>query len=171
MALNNKINNISTVFDFLKKQWIVVLAIIVFFVVGLPILRRWSRNQTVKNAVNENDNASTEQYVNNLNPVTSQVTADSITKRKDIQTASTAIANVFRTKFDNNSWTYYLNPTNWFEWGEEEAFNYLMYQRYNFHLLEQLYYYVDTPRRNLKNDCLDYLTTAQVQKLQQLNIL
>lgn len=154
------VSKFSPFMDFITKYWKTILGVLLFFFLVFPYLKRMLEAQKLKTQIAAADNDAVSSAIININPANSTTTANSITTRKDIQAAATAIADAFRTKF-SLKWYQYINPYNWFE-KTGQAMLYLKYQRHNFHIVELLYYNVETPHRNLKSDCIKFLNSEQI---------
>ncbi len=130
-------------------------------------LIRFVKNQIAKNKAQQAQLTKEDNYLQNQNPVIAQNKADKITTRKDIQAAALSLAHNLGTMYsDQNNWYDILNPRGWTE-NDAEVAKILIYQRANFSKLEKLYNQVYTNSRNLKNDIIALLDSAELKKVRK----
>ena len=148
------------------KKWIfIIIGLLLFF----P-LYRFIRKQLLKNKEQMNEILKDKQFLANQDEPTLNNNMNTITKRKDIQTAAKDLAHHLGTKYsDKNSWFDWLDPKGWTE-NDDEVEKILIYQRKNYGLLVLLYKQI-TNSRSLSNDIRSYLDDDNLLRVRKyLNI-
>lgn len=139
-----------------KKMIFLIIVIIVAF----P-LYRYIQSQLLLNELKNEDIQLEKKKVALSNPSEKSKIIAKITTRPDLIEASQSLAHHLGTKYG------WYNPKSWTE-NDKKVYDILKYQIRNLKILSKLYYEVDAPNRNLKDDVYSYLDSAQLKNLEYI---
>lgn len=158
--------NVSTNTFWRWDNWQAYIVVIVLPLIGFPlyrfIIKQVQKNNEAQIAVEQQ-----QQLTDNKDPIKQQITADSITSSKSVQSYTKEVATKLGTQYsDAGNWYDFLDPRGWTE-DDTRIADIIIYQRNNYQLMVKLYNKCYSNSRSLSDDLYKYLDNDQLLRVKK----